>query len=124
VGCAAGLATLDVIESERLCERSRTLGERALRRLHALKARHPLVRDVRGLGLLLGIELALPDGKPARVEADAVMYECLSRGLSFKVGQGNVLTLSPPLIIDERDLDAAFDILDDALAAVAAGVAR
>jgi len=124
VGCAAGLATLDVIESERLCERSRTLGERALRRMKGLQARHPLVRDVRGLGLLLGLELSRSDGTPAREEADAVMYECLSRGLSFKVGQGNVLTLSPPLVIDERDLDTAFDILDDALAAVAAGVAR
>ena len=121
VGCAAALATLDAIEDERLCERSRTLGERALVRMRELQARHRLVRDVRGIGLLLGMELARSDGTPAREEADATMYECLSRGLSFKVGQGNVLTLSPPLVIEERDLDAAFGILDDALAAVAAG---
>jgi 4-aminobutyrate aminotransferase len=89
--------------------------------MRELKARHALVRDVRGLGLLLGIELARADGTPARAEADAVMYECLARGLSFKIGQGNVLALSPPLVIAERDLDAAFGILDDALAAVAAG---
>jgi 4-aminobutyrate aminotransferase len=118
VGCAAALATLDVLRDERLFERSRALGERALARMRALKARHPLVRDVRGIGLLLGLELAHPDGRPAREEAERTMYECLSRGLSFKVGQGNVLTLSPPLVIAEHDLDAAFGILDDSLAAV------
>jgi 4-aminobutyrate aminotransferase len=46
------------------------------------------------------------------------MYECLARGLSFKVGQGNVLTLSPPLIIAQADLDAALDILETAITAV------
>jgi 4-aminobutyrate aminotransferase len=121
VGCAAALATLEVIEREALCARSRRLGERALARMHALRAAHPLVTGVRGLGLLLAIELSRADGSPARDEAERTMYECLARGLSFKVGQGNVLTLSPPLVIDEADLDRAFDILDAALAAVAAG---
>ena len=117
-GCAAALATLAVLDDERLVERSRRLGERALSRLFTLKAAHPLVSDVRGIGLLLGIELAHPDGRPARDEAERTMYECLARGLSFKVGQGNVITLSPPLVIDEADLDRAFDILDAALSAV------
>jgi 4-aminobutyrate aminotransferase len=49
------------------------------------------------------------------------MYECLARGLSFKVGQGNVLTLSPPLIITAQELDQALDIVDAALTAVEAG---
>jgi len=119
VGCAAALATLEVIERERLCERSVRLGRRALDRMHALREVHPLVAQVRGLGLLLGIELAHADGTPARVEAERAMYECLARGLAFKVGQGNVLTLSPPLVIDDADLDRAFDILDAALTAVA-----
>lgn len=117
IGCAAALATLDVIEDERLLERSRTLGSRAMSRLRRLKERHPLVGDVRGIGLLLGIELIRPDGRPALDEAERTMYECLSRGLSFKVGQGNVLALSPPLVITETELEAAFDILDVALSA-------
>lgn len=120
VGCAAALATLDVIDEEGLLERSRRLGERALERMQTIKARHPLVADVRGIGLLLGIEL-VRDGKPARREAEQVMYHCLAQALSFKVGQGNVLTLSPPLIIGEMDLDRAFDVIDAALTAVAAG---
>jgi 4-aminobutyrate aminotransferase len=119
VGAAAALATLEVIENERLLDRSRDLGTHALERLRAIKARHPLVADVRGIGLLLGVELAR-NGAPARREAEQVMYECLARGLSFKVGQGNVLTLSPPLVIARADLDTALSILDEALATVEA----
>jgi 4-aminobutyrate aminotransferase len=120
VGCAAALATLDVIEDERLLERANVLGDRAIGRLRTIAGRHPLVGDVRGVGLLLGLELVKPDGSPARTEAERVMYGCLARGLSFKVGQGNVITLSPPLVIAERDLDRAFDILDEAIGEVEA----
>ena len=118
VGCAAALATLAVIDDERLCERARTLGERALERMRGIARRHPLVGDVRGVGLLLGLELVRPDGSPARHEAERVMYGCLARGLSFKIGQGNVITLSPPLVIAEADLDRALDILDEAIGEV------
>jgi 4-aminobutyrate aminotransferase len=117
VGCAAAIATLDVIESEGLLERSQRLGRHALDRLRDMQARHPIVGDVRGIGLLLGIELAR-DGTPARQEAEQVMYHCLANGLSFKIGQGNVLTLSPPLVIAQEDLDRALDIIDSALSAV------
>ena len=119
VGCAAALATLEVIENEHLLEASRTLGARAMERLHALRRRHPLVSDVRGIGLLLAIELRR-DGRPAPREAEQVMYQCLARGLSFKIGQGNVVTLSPPLIIAPQELDRALDIVDAALSAVEA----
>jgi len=122
VGCAAALATLEVIEDEQLLARSRTLWLHALAKMNALKERHPLVGAVRGIGLLLALELAR-EGAPARREAEQVMYHCLAHGLSFKVGQGNVLTLSPPLIIAEAELDRAFDVLDGALAAVRAGTA-
>jgi 4-aminobutyrate aminotransferase len=114
VGCAAALATLEVIAAERLLEKSLALGVVALDRLRALKAKHPLVAEVRGIGLLLGIELGR-DGIPTRREAEEVMYRCLADGLSFKIGQGNVLTLSPPLIITPAELDRAIAILDAAL---------
>ncbi len=119
VGCAAALATLEVIEHECLLEKSQTLGSAALGRLRELKSKHPLVADVRGIGLLLGIELAR-DGVPAAREAEHVMYHCLAHGLSFKVGQGNVLTLSPPLVITPAELDQAFAILDSALGSAGA----
>jgi 4-aminobutyrate aminotransferase len=121
VGCAAALATLDAIADEGLLQRARDLGAFALNRMEALRRRHPLVGAVRGIGLLLGIELVRADGRPAREEAERTMYACLARGLSFKIGQGNVLTLSPPLVISEAELATAFDIIDAALAEVAAG---
>jgi len=109
IGCAAALATLDVIETEDLLSHARNLGERALSQLRALKS--SAVLDVRGIGLLLAIEL-----NDAAL-AEEVMYRCLSRGLSFKVGQGNVIVLAPPLIIQEQDLDRALDIVEAAIAA-------
>jgi 4-aminobutyrate aminotransferase len=121
VGCAAALATLDVIRDEALVERSATLGAHALTRLHELAARHPLIGEVRGLGLLLGVELVTDRTSmaPARDAAEAVMYFCFAQGLSFKIGQGNVLTLTPPLTLSLAELDRALDILDAALTAAA-----
>ena len=116
VGCAAALATLDVIGDERLLERARTLGARALARLRAMQRQLPLIGDVRGIGLLLGVELVDPGtGAAARETAEHVLYRCLGEGLSFKIGQGNVIVLSPPLVIDEHDMDRALDIVEAAI---------
>jgi 4-aminobutyrate aminotransferase len=120
VGCAAALATLGVIEDERLLERSQRLGARALDRLRELQRRSPIVGDVRGIGLLLAIELVDPaSGAPASDAAERVLYDCLTRGLSFKVGQGNVIVLAPPLVIANDDLDRALDIVEAAIVATA-----
>jgi 4-aminobutyrate aminotransferase len=121
VGCAAALATLDVIRDEALVARSAELGARAFLRMRELAARHPLIGDVRGLGLLLGLELVTDRATmaPARAAAEDVLYRALARGLSFKIGQGNVLTLTPPLTISEAELDRALDILDASLTAAA-----
>lgn len=113
-GCAAALATLEVIESERLLERAQKLGARSLERLRQMKRRLPAVADVRGVGLLLGIELA------EAALAEEAMYRCLARGLSFKVGQGKVIVLAPPLVIAEGDLDAALQILEEGIREAAA----
>lgn len=111
VACAAGLAVLEVIEQEGLLERSRRLGEQAVQRLRTLTANLPVVKQVRGAGLLIGIELHDAD------RAEAVLYQCLSAGLSFKVGQGNVLVLAPPLNVQESDLWWALDLVIQALRA-------
>jgi 4-aminobutyrate aminotransferase len=117
VGCAAALATIRYIEEQGLLERARDLGRHALDRLRAMKARHRLIGDVRGLGLLLGVELVTDRTTRAKAtdQAEAVMYSALSRGLSFKVTMGNVLTLAPPLIITREELDRALSILDQCL---------
>jgi len=117
VGCAAALAAIQYIEEHGLLERARDLGRHALDRLHAMKARHRLIGDIRGLGLLLGVELVTDRATRARAadQAEAVMYAALSRGLSFKVTMGNVLTLAPPLIITREELDQALSILDQCM---------
>ena len=121
VGCAAALATLDVIDDERLLEHATSLGVHALALLRELQSRHTIVADVRGIGLLLAMELRDPQsGAPAAEAAERTMYECLARGLSFKVGQGNVLTLGPPLIITRAELERAVGIIDDAMTQVEA----
>jgi 4-aminobutyrate aminotransferase len=109
LACAAGLAVLDVIERDGLLERSRRLGGEAIQRLRTLTTGMPAVKEVRGAGLLIGIELHDSD------LAEAVLYRCLSAGLSLKVGQGQVLVLAPPLNIDEADLWWALDLIHQAL---------
>ena len=119
VACAAGLATLQVIEEERLVERAATLGQSAKARLLEMANHHALIGDVRGLGLILGVELA-KDGQPANDEAERVMYAALRNGLNFKVTMGNILTLTPPLILTDPEMDHALSILEDAIRSVEA----
>ena len=121
VTAAAALATLEVIERDGLVEQAARVGAHALERLHALKDRHPLIGDVRGRGLLLGLELVSDRVRktPAGDAAEAVLYRALSRGLSFKTTMGNTLTLTPPLITTREQMDQAIDILDACLADVA-----
>ncbi len=110
-GCAAALATLDVIEEEGLVARARELGRIGLERLEALKARHPIIHDVRGLGCYFGVELGDEAGA-ANARANRILYASLEHGLSFKLGGGNVITLCPPLTIRLDQFHAAFDILE------------
>ena len=123
VTCAAALATIHYIEKEGLVGRARELGALALARMTEMAERHRLIGDVRGLGLLLGIELVRDRNTRERAseEADRVMYRALERGLSFKVSAGNVLTLTPPLTISRAELDCALAIVDECLTEIEAG---
>jgi 4-aminobutyrate aminotransferase len=117
VGCAAALATLDCISDDGLIDNSIELGQYALARLRNMQSRLPIVYEVRGMGLHLGIELRR-NGEPATDEADTVMYHSLSRNLSYKVGGGNVLTLCPPMTINREQLDYALDIVEEGIMSV------
>lgn len=120
VGCAAALATIECIEKDGLVEQAQVLGEHALGRMTEMMSQHPLIGDVRGLGLLLGIELVRDRETKHRAidESERVMYRALEKGLSFKVTAGNVLTLIPPLTVTKEELDKALDIVDACLAEV------
>ena len=119
VACAAALATIEALEEERLLDNARDLGEYALERMRAMKRKHACIGDIRGLGLLMGMELV--DGKSgerATDLAEEVMYRALARGLSFKLTMGNILTLTPPLTLTREEMVQALDILDACLTEV------
>jgi 4-aminobutyrate aminotransferase len=120
LGAAAALATLNVIEEERLCDRARDLGREGLSRLAAMVERHAILAEARGLGLYWGLEIGGPE--PDRT-AERILYACLERGLSFKLGGGHVVTLCPPLTIAQGELDQAFGILEEAVAMVGGAAA-
>jgi 4-aminobutyrate aminotransferase len=117
IGAAAALATLDVIIEEKLLERAAKLGAASLNSLRSIAALGTIICDVRGCGMLFGMEIG---GGEATNAAERILYACLTRGLSFKVSAGNVLTLAPPLTISELDLRNAWGILADAVAQVRA----
>ncbi|MEV0202534.1 aminotransferase class III-fold pyridoxal phosphate-dependent enzyme [Nonomuraea sp. NPDC050691] len=117
VSAEVGLAVLDVIRDERLQARARRLGERLLRGLRALQERHPLVGDVRGEGLFLGVELSLDDRRAATAQAAAVKEAVKARGVLVSTDgpDDNVLKIKPPLVLGEADCDLFLDVLGDAL---------
>jgi 4-aminobutyrate aminotransferase len=116
LACAAGLAALEAIAAEGLLERAGELGRTGLERLEALRRRHPAIAAVRGIGCYFGVEIAGRDRPDAVARAERLMYGCLERGLSFKLGGGNVVTLCPPLTIAWHEFERAFEILGEALA--------
>ena len=122
VAAAAALATLDYIESEGLLAHVQGLSAFALARLREMQSRYELIGDVRGLGLMLGVELVRDRATMARAsdEAERVTYECLRRGLNFKVTMGNILQLTPALTITREQMARALDILDASIAVVVA----
>ena len=122
LGCAAALATLNVIRRDKLLAKVQADEAFMAEALSALEARHPLIGQCRGLGLLWAIELVSDRQSKERAcdAAQQVLYACLRRGLSFKLAQGNVIQLSPPLVISRDELQRAITILDQALTEVGA----
>jgi acetylornithine/succinyldiaminopimelate/putrescine aminotransferase len=107
VACAAGLATLAVIERDGLVARAAETGERFLGALRARRPSWPSVRDIRGRALMIGVELD-GDAKPTR---DA----CLARGLLVTTAGKNVLRILPPLNVTQSEVDEALELLDGVL---------
>jgi acetylornithine/N-succinyldiaminopimelate aminotransferase len=104
---AAGLATLETILDEAILDNCRQVGSYFLDRLGELKEKNPLVRAVRGRGLILAIELSVPGAK--------FVTDCLQRGLLINCTSGNVLRFVPPLILTKHDVDKAMRILAEVL---------
>lgn len=124
VACAAALATIHVIERENLLIHAAAEGTWALQQLRELQGRYSVVGDVRGLGLMLALELTHTDGRPARAVAEWVRQRCLEEGvLLLTCGlDGNVIRLMPPLNVTRAELAEAIACLDRCLDALPAEV--
>lgn len=122
VACAAALAAIDTIEQDDLLANTTKLGKHALTRLKEMQAKYSVIGDVRGIGLLLGIELDTDQTlrESASELAEEIMYKALGRGLSFKLSMGNILTLTPPLTITLEEMDKALHILEQCIEEVSA----
>jgi acetylornithine aminotransferase len=107
LACSASLAVLRVLTEGKLLMQSRTMGEYLAKGLLEIKDRVSNVKEVRGLGLIQGLELTI-DGKP-------VVNDCLPRGLLINCTMDRVLRFVPPLIITQRDIDRLLDVLADVL---------
>lgn len=118
VAAAASLAAIKHLEENNILEHVQKISEYTLDRLRKLQQKYKLIKDVRGIGLLIGVELANVNGKKPVDEAEAIMYKSLERGLNFKLTMGNILTLSPALTITYEEMDRALAILDSCFAEI------
>ncbi|MED1471565.1 aspartate aminotransferase family protein [Bacillus salipaludis] len=118
VACAAGCATIDVLKEEKLVENARVLGEYALNRLIELKDKHPVIGTVRGIGLMLGVEIIDPvTGKPNGEGLMKILEKSLDKGIIFYLSgnKGEVIRMMPPLTVDKKHLDQGISLLDEAI---------
>jgi len=122
VVCAQASAVLEVIEREELQANSFKIGNRILAGLNKLKEKHNIIGDVRGKGLLLGIELVKDrqSKEPARDECAQVMETCKEMGLLLGKGGlwGQTIRFSPPMCVNEQDADFLLEVLDRALSSL------
>jgi len=107
LACKAASAALDALIEDKLIENAKKMGEYFLKRLEEIKEKHRIVREVRGLGLMIGVEL--------RFEVKDVILKALERGVIMLYSGRNVLRFLPPLVIEEKHIDKVVEVLDDVL---------
>lgn len=117
VSCAAAIATIEMIEEEGLLERATSTGGYALERLKGMQGRYPVIGDVRGLGLMIGIEFVKADGIPDGEMCKMVCQRCEEKGLIIiECGiDKNIIRLMPPLITTRDEMEEALNIFDGAV---------
>lgn len=121
LACVAALATIAIIEEDHLIDRANTLGKIISDSLNAMKAKYPIIAEVRGRGAMQALEFVLPGGiEPHPTALSTILKYCQDNGvLILSAGTyGNVIRLLPPLVISEDLLREALDILDKAIASV------
>jgi acetylornithine/LysW-gamma-L-lysine aminotransferase len=107
IACAAGIATIDALTADRLVENAAKVGSKFKEGLFRLKERHKIIRDVRGLGMMLAVEL--------RFEVKDILFDGIRNGLLMLYSGRNIIRLLPPLVMDETTVSRAVDIMDAVL---------
>lgn len=107
LACAVALETLDVIEDENVCEMARVRGNYLMTRMQDQSSNWTAIKDVRGKGLMVGVELSFPGA--------AVIQEMMKRGVLANCASGNVIRLVPPLIISKEEIDTIVDVLVESI---------
>ncbi len=105
--CAAGIAVIEAIEEENLLENAEHLGQYTMDKLQQLKQKHHIIDSVRGVGLMIGVQL--------NISGKEIVDKCLEKGLRINCTQDTVLRFMPPMIVNKSQLDQAIDILDTVL---------
>lgn len=119
ISCVAALTTIELLE-ESLMANARDVGGYLVQRLNGLREKHPLIGDVRGLGLMVGAELVKDRAtkEPATAERDAVVQACFRRGLLMLGCGSSTLRFCPPLVVTRAEIDTAVGIIDEVLGAL------
>jgi 4-aminobutyrate aminotransferase-like enzyme len=120
MGCAAALASIEVIEEEDLCARSAHLGEILMQRMKQLEASSPIVGEARGVGCLLGLELVKDKTtkEPFELAGQLVYQKAFRKGLAW-IPAGHILRMSPPMIMEDDVAMKAMDIIEESIAETA-----
>ncbi|MGB8462682.1 MAG: aspartate aminotransferase family protein [Priestia megaterium] len=118
IGCSAALATLEVMREEQLLDNTKKMGAYALEKLHLLKDKHSIIGDIRGLGLMIGIEIVNPH--TGEGDGDAlfeILDLALEKGVLFYFcgNASEVIRMVPPLTVTKEQIDAGIRMLDEAI---------
>ena len=107
IACSASLAVFDAIKREKLLQNTKEMGEYLVQKLTELKKKKTVIKEIRGMGLMIGMELS--------VEGKDIVETCFNERLFINCTQGNVLRLMPGMIVSKKQIDRAVDILDKAI---------
>ena len=107
LSCAAGTATIQALTQDRLVENAAKMGKKFREGLERLKEKHKIIREIRGKGLMIGVEM--------KFEVKDILFDGISNGVLFLYSGKNILRLLPPLVISESDIDKALEVLDAVL---------
>jgi acetylornithine/N-succinyldiaminopimelate aminotransferase len=107
LACAAGIAVVAAIEEDKLLENAARMGDYAKQKLMQLKQKHPIIDSVRGIGLMIGVQLTAPGGE--------IVDKCLAKGLRINCTNNTVLRFMPAMIVTKEQIDEAINILDGVL---------